>query len=177
MRTAFQWRDKVINPIRTAAFLIISTASFSAHAANLCSPGESTLFAFATKANKLLSVCRGPKDGYLAYRFGTPGKIELQFPDRLDASSWKQFTFEGRRRGGGKANSGFFDYALGFSKGGAKYNIYQIEHTENGYSYTIGVDITVGTKSTDIKGVKKSQEGALIDLDDTVDKLPNAADG
>lgn len=159
-----------------AGALAIAAASSNAHAANLCLPAESTLFAFATPAKKLLSVCRGPKDDYLVYRFGVPGKIALQFPARLDASSWNQFTFEGRRRGGGKANAGFFDYALRFSNGGASYDIFQIERSEEG-TYGIGANITAGGKNVSLKGLTKSQEGSLIDLDETVDKLPNAADG
>ena len=131
---------------------------------------------FATQAKKIISVCRGAKDGYLVYRFGSPGKIELQFPARLDASSWKQFNFEGRRRGGGKANAGFFDYTLSFSNGGARYDIYQLEYSEEG-TYGIGANITAGGKTVSLKGIKKSQQGSLIDLDETVDKLPNATDG
>ena len=124
----------------------------------------------------MLSVCRGPTDGYLVYRFGMPGKIELQFPRKLDASSWQQFAFEGRQRHGGKENAGFFDYSLGFSSGRAKYHIYQSEYSEEGI-YRIGIKITAAGKSVSIKAVKSSQEGSLSTLEDTTDKLPNAVHG
>ncbi len=52
---------------------------------SLCSPGERVVFsAFAEGSNKLVSICSSSplneSRGYLQYRFGRPGKIELQFP-------------------------------------------------------------------------------------------------
>ena len=125
------------------------------------------------RAKKILSVCRGPKERYLVYRFGTPSRIELQFPEKLDASSWEKFVFEGRQRHGGVENAGFFDYSLGFSNGGAEYALYAQERAGE-YKYKTGVTIRARGKRTHIKGLVTSQQGSLSILDDTTDKLPNA---
>ncbi len=63
--------------------------SVSAHAAtpqmSLCSDGEQVIFSCVVdRSGKQVSLC-GAKEldrrrGYLQYRFGTPGAIELQFP-------------------------------------------------------------------------------------------------
>ena len=177
---AFLRRIVVMPTVNQSTFaLLLGLASAQASAAHLCQAREETLFAFANQAGKLMSVCRGPQASYLVYRFGTPARIELQFPDKLDGSSWKQFEFEGRRRGGGKRNAGFFAYSLSFSTQGASYTVYQDENSEDD-SYQIGIDIAVRGKQASIKGVVKgvikTQQGSLIGLDDTRDKLPNGAE-
>lgn len=52
---------------------------------SLCASGEKVIFSCTIKQNsKIVSLCSSPeltKDkGYLQYRFGLPGKIELEFP-------------------------------------------------------------------------------------------------
>lgn len=75
------------------------TASTPPPPATLVRPGETTLFAFQTKSGKTAALCRGPKGAYLVYRFGTAAKVELQYPAKLDASSWKKFTYWSYQRG------------------------------------------------------------------------------
>lgn len=74
--------------------------------ATLCQIGETPVFSFKTNGGKVATLCRGPKGSYLVYRFGTAAKVELQYPDKLDASSWQKFTYWSYTRGGGAANSG-----------------------------------------------------------------------
>lgn len=53
---------------------------------SLCTPEETVVFSCKTvgKKGKLLSLCSSKaldeKTGYIQYRFGQPGKIELEFP-------------------------------------------------------------------------------------------------
>ncbi|MGX2039774.1 hypothetical protein ACWJKU_06520 [Methylocaldum sp. MU1018] len=55
--------------------------------ASLCTPEETVVFSCRTagKKGKLLSLCGSrvldEKAGYIQYRFGSPGKIELEFPE------------------------------------------------------------------------------------------------
>jgi len=68
----------------------------------LCKTNEQIIFAFQIKNLKWVSVCKEKNGGYFVYRFGTKGKVEMQYPAKLDATSWQQFTFQGYIRGGGK---------------------------------------------------------------------------
>jgi hypothetical protein len=66
-------------------------------AASLCAPGESIVWSCETvKDRKVASVCSS-KDldksrGYVQYRFGLPGKVELEFP-RERANSQSAFKY------------------------------------------------------------------------------------
>ncbi len=142
-------KNKMVQSSSIAAIVLCAAAPPQANAANLCKPAEDIVFAFTTTAKKILSVCRGPKERYLVYRFGTPSRIELQFPKQLDASSWEKFVFEGRQR------------------------LYTHERAGE-YEYITGVTIRARGKRTHIRGLVKTQEGSLSILEDTTDKLPNA---
>lgn len=156
------------------ATFLLTTAPF-ATAANLCQPGEETVFSFATKAGKLLSLCKGRGSTYLAYRFGKPGAVEFQFPDKLDATSWQRFEFSGLHRWGGKINAGFGDYSLAFATGGFRYTVYQGWSDEED-TYDIGVVVAGKGNPVRIDGRRKSQEGSLLLLNDERERLPNQAE-
>lgn len=54
----------------------------------LCRTDESTALGFKiAQKNKFVSLCEGANNRYLVYRYGTAGKIELQYPEQPDASS------------------------------------------------------------------------------------------
>ncbi|MGH9906047.1 MAG: hypothetical protein ACRD8U_10770 [Pyrinomonadaceae bacterium] len=57
-------------------------------ATSLCRKDEQVLFACKTAASKIISLCGSKeleeKKGYLQYRFGKPGALELQFPEKLE---------------------------------------------------------------------------------------------
>ena len=60
---------------------------------SLCQSGEQTIWTCATTGNKVASVCAS-KDlaedkGYVQYRFGAPGKIELEYPKERKDSAQK----------------------------------------------------------------------------------------
>lgn len=64
---------------------------------SLCSAGERVVFsAFVEGSNKLVSICSSSRlddrQGYLQYRFGRPGKVELQFPSSKQ-NTQKAFTY------------------------------------------------------------------------------------
>jgi hypothetical protein len=64
---------------------------------SLCANGEHIIFSCAVKRTaKLVSLCASPEltkeRGYLQYRFGLPGKIELEFPKDRQGSQ-QQFRY------------------------------------------------------------------------------------
>ena len=131
----------------TCLALILATTSTPA--ATLCLAGEVAIVAFQMKSNKLLNVCKGPKAAYAVYRFGLPGKIELQFPQELDAGSWKKFTYQLVNRRGGKNNTGFSQRTLTFTHAGVSYDIYEtwIADTDK---YENGVRVFDGKKDVNL---------------------------
>jgi len=134
---------------------------------SLCAKGEHILFSCAVKRSaKFVSLCAAPdltKDrGYVQYRFGLPGKIELEFPSDRQGSQQK------------------FHYSHYFR--------YQVDLTEvtfeiNGYLYSIfdnyngeekpaissqGVSVTAPGKPKDIsfvcRGKPKADYSTLPDV-------------
>jgi hypothetical protein len=76
--------DRYDTSARVVSIIVTSAANHTV-ADSLCSPGERVVFsAFAEGSNKLVSICSSrhldSRRGYLQYRFGRPGKVELQFP-------------------------------------------------------------------------------------------------
>jgi hypothetical protein len=119
---------------RRRAFVIASTCLcvfmvFATPASNmvqllpgsLCANDEKIVFSCATgKTGKIVSLCASKgltKDsGYLQYRFGLPGKIELEFPQAREQTQ--------------KA----FKYSHYFR---AQFDQTEISFTSNGYEYAI----------------------------------------
>jgi|GEM_PF-1774271 len=96
--------------------------------ASLCTAEETVLFSCKIAANegKLLSLCGskalGEKTGYIQYRFGHPGKVELEFP-KEKAGSQSAFRYSRYTRP-------LVTYLeLRFSLGGYRYSI-QENHNE-----------------------------------------------
>lgn len=87
-------------PLRHFSFIVIvcilTLAGFShgtpgSLGAGLCAADERVVFSCPTRrSNKTLSLCASrtlAKDrGYLQYRFGVPGKLELEFPKDREGS-------------------------------------------------------------------------------------------
>jgi len=112
-------------------------------AASLCTSDEAVLFSCDVKDGKKVSLCASQpisaSQGYLQYRFGKGGAVELQYPADLHESQ-KKFAY-------------------------SHYSRYQVSRTvvsfENGgYKYSITNDYEgdmPGEKSTKIQGVEVSK--------------------
>ena len=142
----------------------------------LCRDNEEVVFSFTlTNSKKSACLCKDKSGGYIVYRFGTIDKVELQYPEKLDASSWKAFTLRGQKRFGGKANAGFGDYSLTFNNNNVKYVLFDSWSDEDD-SKEIGIKVNINGKETILKGNYKTKKGTLLRLDDEQgDKIPNTA--
>ena len=116
---------------------------------SLCAKNEHIIFSCSVKRTaKVVALCASPeltKDrGYLQYRFGLPGKIELEFPKDREGSQQK------------------FRYSHYFR--------YQVDRTEitfeiNGYEYSIFDDYEGEEKPrTSSQGVTVTAPGKPKDL-------------
>jgi hypothetical protein len=90
-------------------------------ALSLCDKGEKVVFSCAVKrTGKIVSLCSSPKlsktEGYLQYRFGRPGKVELEFPKDRSTSQ------------------GAFKYSHYFR---AQVDSTEISFTVDGYTYSV----------------------------------------
>lgn len=71
---------------RLVAMSVVLGAGLSARAdeTTLCQSHEEVYFS-CTTGNKVISLCASgnisPDNGYVQYRFGVPGRIELEYPD------------------------------------------------------------------------------------------------
>ena len=159
------------------AGLFITTASLNSDtiSGRLCKDNEEIVFSFLLAKNKkVVSLCKDKQGKYLVYRFGTKDKIELEYPQKLDTTSWKAFELYGAKRFGGKTNAGFGDYNLSFTNNNVTYKIFQTWDDESNTS-SIGVIAVTDKKEVILKGDKKSKEGSLLRLDDDQDKISNTA--
>ena len=69
------------------------TKTAASKSKSLCRASEKTIWTCTTTKNKIASVCAS-KDlaedkGYVQYRFGAPGKIELEYPKMREGSAQK----------------------------------------------------------------------------------------
>jgi hypothetical protein len=60
-------------------------------AESLCTSGETVIFSCSTAKGKVISLCASADlsktTGWLQYRFGTPKKIELEYPETKERSA------------------------------------------------------------------------------------------
>jgi hypothetical protein len=127
-------------------------------------PKEVLMLSFKTKKKKQVFICRDQNNKYLVYRFGDKHKVELQFPQKLDESSFKKFDYSSYFRGGGLQNLGMtLDY-LSFTNGEYRYVIYKTYASESvGNEDEIGIRIIhlKTGKETTIAGDFNSFEGGF----------------
>jgi len=107
---------------------------------SLCTKDEKVVFSCPLRRSaKIVSLCSSQKltkdAGYLQYRFGVPGKIELEFPDIRD-DSLKVFKY-----------SHYFR---------AKVDSTEISFSRNGYTYSVFDDYNGEEKPT------VSQQGLTV---------------
>lgn len=159
---------------KTSLLALLLVLCGNAYSQVLCVQRETTVFSFQTKSRKTLSLCKGSNGEYLVYRFGRVGRIELQFPDTLDGSSWGRFEFSGTQRGGAAGNAGFGDYSLAFATEGAGYTVFQEWNYEDA-TYAIGVIVSGRGEPLVIDGVKATQVGSLVLLAKESARFLNAA--
>lgn len=169
-------RRTKIDIIKISLLALVAVAAPIVSGKSLCTSNEQIIFSFDTKNAKSLSICKGKLDEYLVYRYGSDSKIELQFPREIDSNSWKNFDFSGMSRAGGKANAGFGAYSLSFGIGISSYSVFQEWDDDEG-TYNIGVTVNVGkNKPIKIVGLKQTQEGSLVLLEQETERLPNQAE-
>lgn len=105
-----------------ASFLLErEVVASSSVAASLCEKGERVVFSCAVRrTGKIVSLCSSPtltkSDGYLQYRFGRAGQVELEFPKDRSISR------------------GAFKYSHYFR---AQVDSTEISFNTNGYTYSV----------------------------------------
>ncbi|MFT3682799.1 MAG: hypothetical protein QM791_21250 [Ferruginibacter sp.] len=129
----------------------------------LCKQNEEIVFAFQLKNQKWVSVCKEKKEKYLVYRFGTATKIELQYPQYPDTSSWQLFSFNGYMRGGGKQNAAMNYAYLKFMNNDVVSEIYKTWDSFDNKKHC-GLTVTVKEKQTKITGLVGTMQEDLLSL-------------
>jgi hypothetical protein len=146
--------------------LLFAAMSVGAQAQDpLRKPGETTIMAFQmADSPKYVSICTS--DSYIVYRFGTPKKVELEYPKDL-ADSWNQFEYSSYLRGGGASNEGLDLNYVKFKSGSWEYVIYQ-EYSAADDATSVGIRLTglKDGKKYDLHGKPDTVQGSLVALRD-----------
>jgi hypothetical protein len=116
-------------PLRLLLLSGWAMASVTAGAASHCQGEEREVFSCALRNGKTVSICASPAlsadAGYLQYRYGRLGHVELEYPSSRTGSQ-ARFDFESHRPYQGEYES------LGFEKDGYRYSTYRVLTSEPG---------------------------------------------
>ena len=112
-----------------------------------------------------MTLSKDNNDAYIAYHYGTPETIELQYPETLDKLSWDKFIYSFYLRSGGEDNSGMDLNYVSFVNNNYQYIIYHTYLAETNESKVglIVLDARSETK-TYIKGKYYTRLGTLTYL-------------
>lgn len=130
-------------------------------------PNEEVIYSFSTQSGKKMTLVKDKNNQYIQYRFGSPNKIEMEFPKERTKESWKKFHYNSYWRGGGIQNAGMEIDNLSFNHNGYDYLLFRTYHAE-GEVYTAGIIIKDKKgKETKIKGNYKTVKGCICNLEET----------
>ncbi|MGI9653368.1 hypothetical protein [Chryseobacterium sp. RLHN22] len=130
-------------------------------------PNEEVIYSFETKNGKKMTLVKDKNNQYIQYRFGSPNKIEMEFPKERTKESWKKFHYNSYWRGGGIQNAGMEIDNLSFNHNGYDYLLFRTYHAK-GEVYTAGIIIKDKKgKETRIKGNYKTVKGCICNLEET----------
>lgn len=140
--------------------------------ASLCAADEAVVFSCATDAGgKLASLCSSPgldrDTGYLQYRFGAPGRIELAHPEEL-AGSASAFLYARYTR----PRVTYLE--LRFAAGGSQHAIHQDFDAEQdppvaeAYIEVGAASADAGDAAATVLRCRGAAEGSLMALEDFV---------
>ncbi len=145
--------------------LTSETVSAQKKAKSLCQASEQTIWSCLTTKNKIASVCAS-KDlaedkGYLQYRFGVLGKVELEFP-KSRKDSQKAFKYSRYTR------PLVTMLTLSFENNGVVYEIHDDDNSEEKPPLRVAsIDIKDGDKESSVV-CKQPTIGSLMKLEDFV---------
>ncbi len=140
-----------------------------------CSSNEVLVFGFALTNGKIASICKEKNGAYLVYRFGTRNKIELEYPQQLDRTSWKKFSFYMAECPATNELDDHLTSKLIFTNNKARYEIFEIR--ENALDLIhVGIMVTENGKTTVLKGAPNSITGWLNSLQENKDDLNSFED-
>lgn len=152
-----------MNKLLLIIYLLIPLTFWAQHLL----PNEEVIYSFETKNGKKMTLVKDKNNQYIQYRFGSPNKIEMEFPKERTKESWKKFHYNSYWRGGGIQNAGMEIDNLSFNHNGYDYLLFRTYHAE-GEVYTAGIIIKDQKgKETRIKGNYKTVKGCICNLEET----------
>lgn len=144
----------------TIHFLFFTSVSYALSHAKT---HEKLLFGFRmAKSQKVLSIVQNIKTKKVYYRFGKPGKIEMQYPQN---DSQKKLVYMSYHRGGGAVNAGLDLNYLSFQQNGFLYLVYD-EYSAESKKRGVGIKVKnlKTQKSTNLLGVTESIQGNFSNI-------------
>lgn len=142
----------------------------SAKPKSLCQLKEQTIWSCTTTKNKIASICASKdvtsEKGYVQYRFGTAGKIELELPQsRTDSQQFFKYSRYTRYK--------VTMLSLSFTNEDYTYEIHDDNNSEEKIPVrNASIDVSNNEKSSTIS-CKQPTFGSLMSLEDIVPKDEN----
>ena len=141
-------------------FLCMLLTAYATSGQQYVRKNEKIVFSFETENHKRCVVARDSSDKYIVYRFGTPSKIELEYPP-LTPESWKTMKYYHYMSPDLELNY------LNFVRGDLRYVVYDTYSNDGGDG-----ESEIGVKVLDLKGnlilrqagKAKTKVGMLSDL-------------
>ena len=147
-------------------FLFYSSNAQERIPSNYKLPNEEIVMAIQMNDGKIMTLCKDTAENYLLYRFGTPQRVELEYPSK-EKSSWERFTYSFYLRGGGAENAGLDLNYVYFEREGYRYIIYDTyDATENQSEQGIKVENLKTGEIKVLSGKKMKIGSSLIDFRD-----------
>lgn len=148
--------------------ILFIICSFKGFCQKYILPNEKNIISFKTKKEKIVTLSKDKNNKYIVYRFGTKGKIELEYPEK-NKESWKKFKYSFYHRGGGKMNLGMDLNNVWFIIDEYEYGVFTAYYAgdeSDPESFEVGVKVTnlKTKKETRIIGLESSMKGSLYEF-------------
>ncbi len=145
-------------------FGIFMLCSLNATARKYAKPNEQVILSFNTTDGHKMVLSKDSSDEYIVFRYGTPGKVEIEYP-RKDTSSWSKFRYSFHMHPAMHENDGAdFNY-VSFYIDKVRYVIFD-EWDGESNTNEHGIYLYTGQKQKikDLKAAPKTVKGSLIEL-------------
>ena len=152
--------------MRIRLFIALVLMTGSAHAATLCAPDEQALWQCPiAKNHKMASLCAS-KDvsatqGYVQYRYGTPGKVELTYP-ATRAPAPQSFHYDAGFNGDGEYVS------VQFTNAGNDYSLFNQDGSDNDRTGTASISVKTANGKTGDLDCRYDANNRLTSMEDIV---------
>ena len=152
--------------MRAWPLIVLALIAGSAQAATLCAADEQVLWQCTiAKNHKMASLCASKEfsatQGYVQYRYGTPAKVELTYPE-THRPAQQSFRYEGGYNGDGEYIS------VLFTNQGNDYSLFNQDSAADEGTGTASISVKTAKGNTSDFDCRYSTENRLSAIEDSI---------